>query len=145
MSEYVSCGEIAGELSRIQKGDVVYVVSDILELAKNARENGERFDRDVFLDSLKEAVGENGTLLIPTFNWDFCRGIPFDYVKTPGKTGALGNAALKRSDFKRTRHPIYSFAVWEKTGIICLNRMNRTLLARTVFLIICIKRMRRLW
>lgn len=114
MSEYISYLKIADELDNIQKGDVIYVVSDILELAKQSRENGERFDRDAFLTTLQEKVGEEGTLLIPTFNWDFCKGIAFDYYKTPCRTGALGTAALKRDDFIRTKHPIYSFAVWGK-------------------------------
>lgn len=114
MSEYVSYLDIADRLDAIKKGDVVYVVSDVLELAKQAREHGERFDRDAFLTSLQKKVGEEGTLLIPTFNWDFCKGIAFDYRTTPCRTGALGTAALKRSDFVRTKHPIYSFAVWGK-------------------------------
>lgn len=114
MNEYTSFCEIAGKLTHIKKGDVLYVVSDILELVKQSREHGERFDRDAFLDTLKELVGEEGTLLIPTFNWDFCKGIAFDYCKTACKTGALGNCALNRQDFTRTKHPIYSFAVWGK-------------------------------
>lgn len=114
MSEYICCAELAGHLKQIGRGDIVYVVSDVLELAKQAREHGERFDRDVFLNSLQEKVGKEGTLLIPTFNWDFCKGIAFDYYSTPCRTGALGTAALKRDDFVRTKHPIYSFAVWGK-------------------------------
>lgn len=114
MSGYISCTELAGHLGQIHKGDIVYVVSDVLELAKQAREHGDRFDRDAFLNSLQEKVGEEGTLLVPTFNWDFCKGIPFDYYRTPCRTGALGTAALKRDDFIRTKHPIYSFAVWGK-------------------------------
>ena len=35
-------------------------------------------------------------------------------MHTPCKTGSLGTVALKRNDFKRTKHPIYSFAVWGK-------------------------------
>lgn len=114
MDAYISCDKLAEQIDTIQKGDIVYVVSDVLELAKQAREHGERFDRDCFLESLQRKVGETGTLLIPTFNWDFCKGIPFDYVKTSCRTGALGTAALKRQDFVRTKHPIYSFAVWGK-------------------------------
>lgn len=114
MGDYIPYQKIVSNLDRIQKGDTLYVVSDILELAKAARENGEKFDRDLFLTTLQEKVGEEGTLMIPTFNWDFCKGIPFDYYKTPCKTGALGVAALKRKDFVRTKHPMYSFAVWGK-------------------------------
>lgn len=53
-------------------------------------------------------------MLIPTFNWGFCKGKTFDYNKTCSESGALGNAALKRNDFVRTKHPIYSFCVWGK-------------------------------
>ena len=61
-----------------------------------------------------EIVGPTGTIILPTYNWGFCHGEVFDYRKTLGKTGGLGNIALKRKDFKRTKHPIYSFAVWGK-------------------------------
>jgi len=111
---YVPYTQIVDELP-IQKGDIVYVVSDILELAKVCRDNGEAFDSESFIHSLQSAVGEDGTLLFPTFNWDFCKGVAFDYHKTIGKTGTLGNKALKMPGFKRTRHPMYSFAVWGKT------------------------------
>lgn len=114
MGEYISCLHIMDCLNEIQTGDIIYVVSDVLELAKSAREHGERFDRDAFLSDLQKKVGEQGTIMIPTFNWDFCRGIAFDYYNTPCRTGALGTAALRRKDFIRTKHPIYSFAVWGK-------------------------------
>lgn len=98
----------------LQKGDCVYVVSDMLAPAKAERERGRRLDMDGLVDALKDMVGPEGTLLFPTFNWDYCRGIPFDYRNTPARTGSLPNAVLKRGDFLRTRHPIYSFAVWGK-------------------------------
>ena len=96
----------------IHEGDCVYVVSDVLELAKFYRDRGERLSLDGIIDGLQQAVGDGGTLLFPTFNWDFCKGVSFDYRKTPVRTGALSKAALKRADFKRTAHPLYSFAVW---------------------------------
>lgn len=96
----------------IHEGDCVYVVSDVLELAKFYRERGERLSLDELIDGLQQAVGNEGTLLFPTFNWDFCKGVSFDYRKTPVRTGALSKTALKRADFKRTAHPLYSFAVW---------------------------------
>ena len=111
----------AGE---INKGDVLYVISDILELSKAERADGLRFDRDAFIDGLKEMVGEEGTILFPTFNWDFCKGVAFDMRKTPSKTGALTTQALKRADFKRTRHPLYSFAVWGKDTEELVNMDN---------------------
>ena len=99
-------------LGWIKKGDCVYVISDMLELAKVARNQGKKLVLDDLIEALQELVGEEGTLLFPTFNWDFCKGVGFDCRRTPVRTGALSKAALERKDFARTAHPIYSFAVW---------------------------------
>ncbi len=104
--------QIFEQLENIAQGDIVYVVSDVLELAKAVQEGGQRFDRQQFIQAVLERVGEEGTVLFPAFNWGFCRGQAFDYRRTPSMTGALSREALRRPDFKRTRHPIYSFAVW---------------------------------
>lgn len=109
---YTSYGTILNQIDTIIQGDLVYVISDVLDLAKVSRINGEKFEASKFINTLINKVGKDGTILIPTFNWDFCEGKTFDYNKTPGKTGALGNAALKDQRFRRTKHPIYSFAVY---------------------------------
>lgn len=114
MMGFMPFSEWLENLGWIKKGDCVYVVSDMLELAKTYKEQGLRLDLDKIIQRLKELVGEEGTLLFPTFNWDFCKGVGFDYYKTPVRTGALSKAALKRQDFARTAHPLYSFAVWGK-------------------------------
>lgn len=112
--QYVSFERIISKLDNINQGDILYIVSDILSLSIVCRENAERFDLNRFLDSIINKVGSEGTVLIPTFNWDFCKGETFDIRKTVSRTGALGNAALKRTDFKRSKHPLYSFMVWGK-------------------------------
>ncbi len=109
--EYVPFEEILTRIQGIEAGDIVYVVSDILELSLAAREGGERFDRERFLDMLLAKVGPQGTVLIPAFNWGFCKGETFDIRKTVSKTGALGNAAMKHGAFRRSKHPIYSFLI----------------------------------
>jgi aminoglycoside 3-N-acetyltransferase len=113
IDKYIPYTEIVHFL-QISKGDILYVTSDIRELMITCRNNGEEFKCELFIESLQNAVGMEGTLLFPTFNWNFCIGIPFDYYKTKGKTGSLGNFALEMPCFKRTPHPLYSFAVWGK-------------------------------
>ena len=108
----------------LKQGDVVLLTSDIMQLMFTAVRNGERFDRDAFLDAILDVIGQEGTLLIPTFNWDFCHGVPFDYQKTPCKTGALGGFALGRADFRRTQHPLYSFAVAGKDQQLLCDMQN---------------------
>lgn len=108
---HIAVGDIAARLD-IGPGDTVLVSSDVLRLALACRERGERFDADVFIDSLQARIGATGTLLFPTYSWAFCKGEGFDAKKTPSLMGALTSQALRRPDFRRTRHPLYSFAVW---------------------------------
>lgn len=94
--------------------DVIVLFSDISKLIFQERKKGVQFDVNLFLKSIKDWILPHQTLLIPTFNWGFCNGVPFDYKKTPSSVGAMGNFALKDSDFKRSKHPIYSFAIYGK-------------------------------
>lgn len=112
MAGFVPYTEWLENQNWLGKGDCVYIVSDMLELAKAYKALDRRLDLDRVIQGLQEMVGQEGTLLFPTFNWDFCKGVEFDYQKTPVRTGSLSKAALKRQDFVRTAHPLYSFAVW---------------------------------
>ena len=98
----------------IKKGDVLYLASDLLKTIILFNKKKRKFDFDIFINTLIFCLGNNGTLIVPTFNWDFCVGKIFDIKKTKSKCGSLSNFALNRRDFKRTKHPIYSFAVQGK-------------------------------
>ncbi len=117
----------------ITRGNAVLVSSDIRMFVPTVWEEEEKSGKaisavphvlDMLIDGLQDLVGVNGTLLFPTYNWDFCKGKSWDYDKTLGKTGALSNHALGRKDFKRTRHPIYSFAVWGKDADLLVTMRN---------------------
>ena len=110
---YVKLMDIPKKLG-IARGDKIFISSAVKDLMRICRENGEKADLNVLIDGFIEAVGAEGTLIFPTYNWDWCGGGTFDYKYTPSKVGALSQAALERKDFKRTKHPIYSFAVWGK-------------------------------
>lgn len=98
----------------VEKGDIIDVSSDMANVLLYCRRIGARLVPDHLIDSLQELVGPEGTVMIRTFTWDFCHGEPFDIRTSPSRVGALGNAAMKRADFKRTGHPIYSWMVWGK-------------------------------
>ena len=53
------------------------------------------FDPNIIIDGIIEILGNNGTLMFPTYNWDFCEGKIFDYNHTPSKSGSLSKVALK--------------------------------------------------
>ena len=108
---YIPLKELAGQL-HLYEGENVFVTSDVKQLLYSLIEHQDATDLNILIDGIQEIIGPSGTLVFPTFNWAFCKGMPYDHFKTPCKTGSLGKLALARSDFKRTKHPIYSFAVW---------------------------------
>lgn len=98
----------------IERGDRIWLSSEIIKLILLCKKEGEVFDASMLLDCFQSAVGEEGTLLLPTFNFEFSNSGRYDYTYSKGTAGVLGNIALQRDDFIRTKHPMHSFAVWGK-------------------------------
>ena len=106
--------ERIAEAVPLERGDRVLFASDVKHMCWEIHYDDMSVQLNRFIDLLKEKVGAEGTLLFPTYNWNFCKGVPFNYKKTRSKTGALSQLALTRKDFTRTHHALYSFAVWGK-------------------------------
>ncbi len=66
------------------------------------------------IDTLLDVLGEEGTLIMPTFNFDFCKGKPWDVRSTPSHMGILTELVRQDPRSKRVFHPIYSFAILGK-------------------------------
>jgi aminoglycoside 3-N-acetyltransferase len=64
--------------------------------------------------ALEKALGPEGTLIMPTFNFDFNKGQPWDVRSTPSQMGVLTELVRKDPRAKRVFHPIYSFAILGK-------------------------------
>lgn len=66
--------------------------------------------------ALEAALGTDGegTLIMPTFNFDFNKGEPWDVRTTPSKMGVLTELVRLDPRAKRVFHPFYSFAVLGK-------------------------------
>ncbi len=63
------------------------------------------------IDALLAALGSDGTLIMPSFNFDFNKGKSWDVRSTPSQMGILTEFARKDPRAKRVFHPIYSFAI----------------------------------
>ena len=62
-----------------------------------------------------KTVGSSGQLLFPTFNFQaWPEDHYFDSQKTRSEMGAITEAARLHTDFARTVHPMYSFAVYPR-------------------------------
>lgn len=98
----------------IKEGDIVDVSSDLMSIMVSCKKKKLHFDANKLIDALQHVLGSGGTIMIRCFSWDFCHGEEFNKLSTPSRVGSLGNYAIKRSDFCRTAHPIYSWMVWGK-------------------------------
>jgi aminoglycoside 3-N-acetyltransferase len=89
----------------IDTGDIVLVHSSYKSFG------GVAGGPQTVIDALLEAIGPEGTLVVPTFNFDFCRGEPFDVRQTQSQMGVITELVRTNPNSKRVAHPIYSFAV----------------------------------
>ncbi len=98
----------------IKKGDKIVLVLDFLKFYLVAKKNKKKIITDDLINIFVDLVGDTGTLVFNTFSWDFIKKKKFDYKQTKSIGGSLSNRSLLRHDFKRTKHPIYSFSVFGK-------------------------------
>lgn len=103
--------------ANIKKGDIIFVHSDVSVFGKL----GNIRDRDKFLGMIlnvfKEAVGPEGTIIMPTFTYSFTKGETYCPETTPSTVGVLTEFFRKQNGVTRTIHPIFSAAVWGKEKV----------------------------
>lgn len=67
------------------------------------------------ISALQEAIGPSGTLIMPAFNWDYCKTGFFHHTETPSQVGILTEAFRKSAGVERTVTPPWNtFCVWGK-------------------------------
>ena len=63
------------------------------------------------VDALLEVLTPSGTLIMPTFNFNFNKGEPWDVRTTPSHMGVLTEVVRVNPESRRIFHPFYSFAI----------------------------------
>lgn len=88
----------------VRPGDDVVVHSSLSAIGRV--EGG----AETVVDALASAVGDEGTVVVPTFTPNRARREPFDRARTPSETGAITEALRARDDAVRSDHPTHSVA-----------------------------------
>lgn len=89
----------------LERGEVVLVHSSY----KSFR--GVEGGPQTVVDALLFVLREEGTLIVPNFNFDFCEGRPFDVRYTQSQMGVITELARNHPKSRRVFHPIYSFSI----------------------------------
>lgn len=98
----------------VQQGDDVFVHSNLgffglLRGCKNAEELAK-----AFLQAFIKTVGEEGTVVIPTYSYSFCHGELYDPYKTGTTCGMLSEYMIRHYPEYRSWDPNFSIAVQGK-------------------------------
>ena len=79
-----------------------------------------------FFDELRRYIGRNGTILVPSFTYSFCRKKIFDVQKTKSEVGLFSEIFRKKKNILRTKHPIFSFCISGKLSNFFKNSDNKS-------------------
>lgn len=106
----VSFDELVSNFKKIglSSGDVLLVHSSFKSFG------GVEGGPQTVINALRSILTEDGTLIVPTFNYDFCDGKPYDVKKTPSKMGIISELVRTDPNSKRTLEPVFSFAILGK-------------------------------
>jgi aminoglycoside 3-N-acetyltransferase len=106
----------------IKQGDTVltYVSFGLLGRLKGGK-NSESSSQ-ILLNSFKTVLGENGTLLVPTYTYSFCNNEKYQVEQTPSSIGPFTEFFRQQENVKRSRNPIFSVAgLGPKTTLLLTN------------------------
>ena len=94
----------------VSHGRVIYVTSDLWQLQKFSIP-GKRALLDAHLEALKELLGPEGTIVVPTASMNLCNtDNVFDLQETPSfQRGAFSEHLRRQTDAKRSFHPFISY------------------------------------
>ena len=77
----------------LHKNDKLLLHSNMKNLYRSLKKLKYEFKTDDILSFLIDFLGNNGTLILPTFNFDFCNKGNYSCLKSKSQVGALSEAA----------------------------------------------------
>jgi aminoglycoside 3-N-acetyltransferase len=95
----------------IMAGDTLMVHSSLFTIGRLPA--GEELENILngFVDVILEILGDEGTLIVPTFTFSFCKTGLFDLRESKSEMGALSEIVRKRPPARRTHNPVHSVAI----------------------------------
>ena len=101
----------------VKKNDIIFIHTDIVNLpiysykTRNIKKRVKSIC-DYIFKTLRTVVSSQGTIIVPTFNYDFCTTKKFSVKDTPSKEGIFTEYLRKKKQTIRTPNPIHSVAIF---------------------------------
>ena len=94
----------------LRKGDTVLLHGNSMGFSQINKPSNDLRTK-FFWNLLFDFVGKQGTVLVPTFTYDFTKNGIYDPDSSQSELGQFSENFRNLEKIKRTHHPIYSFAV----------------------------------
>ena len=94
----------------IKEGNTIFLHGDAGAVAQIKNINSLEF----FFNFLKKFIGNKGNILVPTFTYSSCKKKKFDYKNDKSEIGLFSETFRSLNYTKRTKHPIFSCAIYGK-------------------------------
>jgi aminoglycoside 3-N-acetyltransferase len=107
----ITPGDVTSALQSVgvDTGSTVMVHADAIVAAQFVCSSREQ-SLDLLIEAIEAAIGDSGTLVIPTFSYSFTKGEPFDVLHTPSAVGMVSERFRTLRGVFRSFDPIFSFA-----------------------------------
>lgn len=96
----------------IKKGDNLIIHGDAGAIEQLNLNNVKKFK--YFSDEVIKYLGKDGTILIPSFTYSFCKKKIFNPLLNKSEVGLFSEKFRKLKNYQRTDHPIFSFSIYGK-------------------------------
>ncbi|WP_223810432.1 MULTISPECIES: AAC(3) family N-acetyltransferase [unclassified Campylobacter] len=93
----------------LSKGDMLCVHTEIFSFGMPLLKKEDFLNK--IIEIFKDILGKNGTLIMPTFTYSFCKNLDFDKLNSRSTMGILTEHYRKQNGVYRTNDPIFSFAI----------------------------------
>ncbi|AXP08243.1 AAC(3) family N-acetyltransferase [Campylobacter hepaticus] len=93
----------------IKRGDILCVHTELFNFGIPLLSRNEFLQ--TILNCFFEVIGQEGTLIMPTFTYAFCKNGIYDKINSKSEVGILTEYFRKQEGVKRSNDPIFSFAI----------------------------------
>lgn len=94
----------------LKRGDVVFSHSNVGYFGFPEEGRTKEAVFETILGAFQDVIGEEGTLIVPTFTYSFAKQQPFDIEETPSTCGMFTEMLRQHPDAHRSHDPIFSVA-----------------------------------
>lgn len=101
------------EEANVKYGDIICVHSDLIKFGKPLINNKKEY-LNILIKILIDKIGETGTLIMPTFTYNYCNNEVYDIINSKSKVGILTEYFRNLEFVERTKDGIFSFAIYGK-------------------------------